>query len=144
DRAAPRSPGSPSGSPLRSARSTSNEPSASWATDPSGRVKRACGRCGRAHQADEEQAEAADGDLVAVVQLRQLHALAVPEHAVQAAVVQEAGAGLVPVDQRVAARHGRVVEADVRREASPDPRPPVLQREHAYSLVVLQGPGVAL
>src|SRR5262245_7526506 len=38
----------------------------------------------------------------------------------------------------MAARDGRVVEAHVGGEAPPDPRPPVLQRKDAHSVVVVE------
>ena len=54
--------------------------------------------------AQEEQREAADGDLVAVPQLGEIHALAVQEDPVQAPVVEDARAGArLPVDERVPA-----------------------------------------
>ena len=78
---------------------------------------------------DEVQMVAADHDLVAVGQRAPLDPLAVDEHAVQASIVEHAQAVRLADDQRVAARHGRVVEADVGGEAAPDPRPLALQRE---------------
>jgi hypothetical protein len=40
------------------------------------------------------------------------------------------------VNQRVAAGHRRVVEADVGGEAPADPRPPLLERDDAYAVVL--------
>src|SRR3954469_18548080 len=77
---------------------------------------------------EEVQPVAPDDDLVAVGQDPPLDALAVDEHAVEAAVVQDPHSVRPAHDQRVPARHGRVVEADVRRKAAPHPRPLVLQR----------------
>ena len=78
---------------------------------------------------DEVQVVAADHDLVAVGERAPLDPLAVDEHAVEAAVVEHAQAVRLADDQRVAARHGRVVEADVGGQAAADPRPLALQRE---------------
>ena len=59
-------------------------------------------------QAHVEDAEASDVDLVAVLELGQLDAVAVAEHAVEAAVVEDARSVGVAVDERVAAgRWGR-------------------------------------
>jgi len=72
---------------------------------------------------------AADHDLVAVGERAPLDALAVDEHAVQGAVVQHPQAVGLAHDQRVAARDGGIVEADVSREAAPDPGPLADERE---------------
>ena len=77
---------------------------------------------------DEVQPVAADDDLVAVLQRAPLDALAVDEHAVEAAVVEHAHAVGLAHDQRVAARDGRVVEAHVGGEAAADPRPLARER----------------
>src|SRR3954452_6035609 len=76
---------------------------------------------------EEVEAIAPDDDLVAVGQDTPLDALAVDEHAVEAAVVEDAHAVGLAHDQRVPARHGRVVEADVGREAAPHARPLALE-----------------
>src|SRR5581483_425019 len=88
--------------------------------------------------------EAADQDLVAVLELVPVHALAVEEDAVQAAVVEHPGIARLAVDERVPARDGGIVEADVRRQAAAHPRPAVLERDHVDALVVLVGDVVAL
>ena len=72
---------------------------------------------------DEMQVVAADHDLVAVGQRAPLHALAVDEHAVEAAIVEHAQPVGLADDQRVAAGDGRVVEADVGGQAAADPGP---------------------
>src|SRR3712207_6907994 len=48
------------------------------------------------------------------------------------------------VQQRVAARDRRVLEADVRGEAAADLRPAVLERDHPHALPVLVGEVVAV
>src|SRR5947208_7807603 len=65
---------------------------------------------------EEVQPVTADHDLVAVAQDAPLDALAVDEDAIEAAVVQHADAVGLADYQRMAARHGRVVEAHVRCE----------------------------
>ena len=62
-----------------------------------------------------------------------LDALAVDEHAVEAAVVEHPHAVGLAHDQRVAARHRRVVEADVGGEAAPDARPLALEGDDAHA-----------
>src|SRR5215211_2745414 len=93
---------------------------------------------------DEVEPVAADGKLVAVLELGQLHPLAVAEYAVQAAVIEDAGSRVVAVDQRVTAGDRRVVEAKVGRQAAADARPAVLQRAHVHAVVGLEGEIVAL
>src|SRR3954469_11712571 len=85
---------------------------------------------------EEVQAIAPDDDLVAVAQHAPLDALAVDEHAVEAPVVEDPHAIGLAHDQRVPARHGRVVEADVGREAATDPRPLALERGDANAPAV--------
>ena len=75
------------------------------------------------------QMVAPDHDLVAIGQGAPLDPLAVDEHAVEAAVVEHPQAVGLAHDQRVAAGHGGVVEADVSRQAAPDPGPLALERE---------------
>src|SRR3954453_22736692 len=82
---------------------------------------------------EEVQAIAPDDDLVAVGQDPPLDALAVDEHAVEAAIVEDAHAVGLAHDQRVPARDGRIVDPDVGREAAPDPRPLTLQRGDAHA-----------
>src|SRR5689334_2157826 len=72
---------------------------------------------------------APDHDLVAVRERAPLDPLAVDEHAVEAAVVEDAEAVGLAHDQRMTARHRGVVEPDVGREAAADPRPLALERE---------------
>ena len=79
---------------------------------------------------------AADHDLVAVRQRAPFHPLAVDEHAVEAAVVEHAQAVGLAHDQRVPARDGRVVEADVGGQAAADPSPLALEREGDDVVVV--------
>src|SRR3954467_12510137 len=88
---------------------------------------------------EEVQAIAPDDDLVAVGQDPPLDALAVDEHAVEAAIVEDAHAVGLAHDQRVPARDGRIVEPDVGREAAPDPRPLTLQRGDAHAARVDPG-----
>jgi hypothetical protein len=90
------------------------------------------------------QAVASDDDLVAVGQHAPLDPLAVDEHAVQAAVVQHADAIRLADDQRVAPRHRRVVEAHVRGQAAPDPRPLALERRDAHAARLLPGQVLAV
>src|SRR3954452_9411067 len=93
-----------------------------------GRLQRLAGAGHRLlERLEEVQPVAPDDDLVAVGQDAPLDALAVDEHAVQAAVVEDAHAVGLAHDQRVPARHGRVVEADVGREAAPHARPLALE-----------------
>src|SRR5579862_1184048 len=63
----------------------------------------------------EVEAVAPDDDLVAVAQHASVDARAVDEHAVEAAVVEQAHTVGVAHDQGVTARDGRVVEAQVGR-----------------------------
>src|SRR3954462_3058925 len=88
---------------------------------------------------DEGEAVAPDDDLVAVVQLAPLDAFAVDEHAVEAAVVEDAYAVRRAPDQGRAAGDGGVVEAHVGREAAPDPRPLPLETRHAYDVALAPG-----
>src|ERR1039457_7465296 len=80
-------------------------------------------RVGRLRNAHEAQAVAPDDDLVAVAQDLAFHPRAVDEHAVEAAVVEQAHAIWLAHDQRVPARDGRVIEAQIRGQAAPDARP---------------------
>src|SRR5262249_62036175 len=73
-------------------------------------------------KADEVEVEPADHDLVAVLELVPIHALAIQEDAVQAAVIQYSCAAVFAMKKGVAAGNSGVVEADVSREAPPDPR----------------------
>ena len=73
---------------------------------------------------------ASDHDLVVVGQRAPFDPLAVDEHAVEAAVVEHAQPIGLAHDQRVPARHGWVIEADIGGQAATDPRPLALQREH--------------
>src|SRR5437763_548233 len=75
---------------------------------------------------------AADHDLVAVRQRAPFDALAVDEHAVEAAIVEYAQPVGLANDQRVAARDCRVVESDVGCQAAPDPRPFALKRKRDH------------
>jgi len=69
-------------------------------------------------------------DLIAVFQDRPLHALAVHEHSVEAAIVEQAHpVGLTP-EQRVPARHGRVIQAQIAGQAAPNPGPLAGERHH--------------
>ena len=90
-----------------------------------------------AGDAQEAQAVAPDDDLVAVLERPAVDARAVDEHAVEAAVVEQAHAVGLAHDQRVAARDGRVVEAHVGGEAAPDPRPLARQRDRPQLAAVL-------
>ena len=91
----------------------------------------------RPGQADVVQVEAADRDLVTVDELVPVDALAVQEDPVEAAVVEDAHRSRLAVDERVAARHGRVVEAHVRRQRAAQPGPALLQREHVHAVVLV-------
>ncbi len=91
-------------------------------------------RCDR--DVAEVQVMAADHDLVPVGQRAPLDALAVDEHAVEAAVVDHAQAVGLAHDQRVPARHRRIIEADVSRQAAADPGPLALERECGHVPVV--------
>src|SRR5215213_1928411 len=93
-------------------------------------------------QDQEVEDEPADHQLVAVVELAQVDAVAVDEDAVEAAVVEDPDDLALAVDHRVATRDGRVVEADVGRQAAPDPRPALGHRDHAQ-VAVLVGDVVA-
>ena len=64
-------------------------------------------------------------------------ARAVDEHAVEAAVVEQPHAVGLAHDQRVAARDGRVVEAQVGGEAAADARPLARQRDRAQLAALL-------
>src|SRR5664279_4230645 len=79
------------------------------------------------------QAVAADHDLVAVGQGAPFDSLAVDEHAVEAAVVEDAEPVGLAHDQRMAPGYRGVVEADVSGQAAPDPGPfaPEPERDHA-------------
>jgi hypothetical protein len=92
------------------------------------------------------EAEAADRQLVAVLQPPPLDRLAVEKDPVEAAIVQDpqAPAGLGD-DQGVAARDAGVVEAQVGGDAAADPGPAALDREDDdLAAVVLPGQIVAL
>jgi hypothetical protein len=78
-------------------------------------------------------------DLVAVGQRTPLDALAVDEDAVERPVVQDPDAVGLAHDQRVPARHRRVVEAHVGGQAAPDPRPLLAQGEDPHAAAVLVG-----
>ena len=75
--------------------------------------------------------------LLSVVELVPVHPFAVQENAVQAAVVKYAHPARLAMKQGVTARHRRVVEADVRGQATADPRPSLLQCDYAYSVLLL-------
>jgi hypothetical protein len=104
---------------------------------------RARARSGAGH-GHEVEVEAADRDLLAVAQLVHVDPLAADEHAVQAAVVEDAGVAVLDVDQRVAARDGRVVEADLGRQAAADSRHPAAQLDDAQAATVVVGEVVAV
>src|SRR5215211_920147 len=95
-------------------------------------------------QAEEVEVEAADRDLVAVVELVELDPLTTYEHAVQAAIVEHARPAVVAIDERVAARDRGIVEAHVRRQAATDARPAVLKGDDLDAVVRLEGEVVAL
>jgi hypothetical protein len=129
--------GPPSHSSLNrrlSARRPQRVASSDRATNPLGRAVEAL-----PGQADEVEMEAPDHDLVPVLELVPVDPLTVQEDPVQAAVVEYADASLVPVKQRMAARHGRVVEAHVRSEAAAETRPPLLERYYADVAVFVEG-----
>ena len=90
------------------------------------------------------QVMAADHDLVAVGERAPLDALAVDEHAVEAAIVEHAQPVGLTHDQRVPTGDGRIVEADVGREAAADPRPLALQGERRPDPVVAGAVGEVL
>src|SRR5579884_34730 len=92
---------------------------------------------GDRREVQEIQPVATDHDLVAVGQRAPLDALAVDEHAIQAAVIEDPQPVRLAHDQRVPARDGRIVEADVRGEAPPDPRPLALERVRDHILLVV-------
>jgi len=94
--------------------------------------------------AHEIEPERADRDLVPVLQLAPVDALPVEEHAVEAAVVKDAGPAAVAVDQRMTPRHGRVVEAEVRRQAAADAGPAVLKRHDPHAVLVVEGDVITL
>src|ERR687885_589665 len=100
--------------------------------------------CPLAAQAHEVDPEPADRELVPVGELGQLHALAVPEDTVEAAVVEDPRPSVVAVDERVAPRDRRVVEADVGGQAPPDPGPAVLKGNDSHALIVLERQVVTL
>ena len=129
--AAPRRPGRaerariPRPEPLRPSPPRACRPEAGLSRPPPGAWRR---RPPWPRRLQEVQPVAPDDDLVAVAQHPPLDALAVDEHAVEAAVVEDAHAVGLAHDQRVAARHGRVVEAHVGGQAAPDPRPLAVER----------------
>jgi hypothetical protein len=82
---------------------------------------------------------AADEDLVSVLQGTPLHAPAVDVDAVERAVVEDPDAALLVGDQRVAARDGGVVEADVGGERAADARPLAADRDDVDAPVLLEG-----
>ena len=85
-------------------------------------AERGGGRLGAQRRAiGEAQAVAADDDLVAVGEQLRDDALAVDEHAVEAAVVEHAHAVGLGDQHRMAARDGRILEAQVGRQAAADP-----------------------
>src|SRR5688572_1915346 len=88
--------------------------------------------------AHQEQLEPAQGELVVVLELAPVDALAVDPDAVQAAVVEHPDRLPLAVNERVAPRHGRVVEAHVRRKAAAQPGPALLQRDYPdpFAIVV--------
>src|SRR3954452_3751213 len=86
------------------------------------------GRGGRAARADggvveEVDGVAADRDLVAVLERRPVDPPAVDMHAVEGAVVEDPHAVGLRNHERMTARDGGVVEADVGRQRAPDARP---------------------
>src|SRR5271167_1225582 len=91
---------------------------------------------GVARHAQEGQAVAPHDDLVAVLQGLPVDAGAVDEHAVEAAVVEQAHTVGMAHDQRVAAGYGGVVEAHVRHQAAPDAGPLACQRDHSLLAVL--------
>src|SRR5919108_2020962 len=96
-----------------------------------GRFQRlAAGLDGLLHGLQGVQPVAPDDDLVAVGQDTPLDALAVDEHAVEAAVVEDAHAVGLAHDQGVPPRDRRVVEADVGGQAAAHPGPLALERRH--------------
>ena len=85
-------------------------------------------------------------ELVAVDQRAPLDAPAVDLDAVERAVVEHAYAALLVGDQRMTARDGRVVEADVGGQRAADPRPFPADRAHDDAAVLLErevAPGTA-
>jgi hypothetical protein len=87
----------------------------------------------------ETQDVAPDDDLVTVSEDPPLDPLAVDEHAVEAAVVEHADAVGLAHDERVAARDGRIVEADVGGKAPADPRPLARQRDDSQVIALAEG-----
>jgi len=84
------------------------------------------------------EVKATDRQLVAVQEPAPIDRLAIHEQPVEAAVVEHAQWLLaLPDDQCVAARHGRVVEPDVRGDAAADPGPAALEGKD-LKLVVLE------
>src|SRR6266542_2676511 len=84
----------------------------------------------RSGAVEEEEAIATDDQLRAILELTPLDALAVQEHTVQTAVVEHPRPTLLAGDDRMPARHGRIVESNVGREAAPDPDPFADERQH--------------
>src|SRR6185312_6284952 len=108
---------------------------------PSGvRAARIAGRGadgGARRNVREAQPVAPDDDLVAVLQEPAVDPLAVHEHAVEAAVVEQPHPVGVLDDQRVASRDRRVVEAHVGREAAADPGPLARQGDRVDLVALL-------
>src|SRR5580693_1852538 len=84
--------------------------------------------------AHKRQAITAHQDLIPVVQRPPLDPLTVHEHAVEAAVVEHPYPIGLAHHERVPARHGRVVEADVGGKTTSDPRPLACKR-HSLRLI---------
>src|SRR5258707_5884172 len=108
----------------------------------SGAGRHGAGAGARGHggpRADMQEAQpvAPDDDLVAVAQEAPVDAIAVDEHPVQAAVVEQPHPLRVMHDQRVAPRDGRIVEAEIGREAAPDAGPLACQRNSPQLVVLL-------
>src|SRR3954452_19245134 len=106
------------------------------------------GRGGRAARADggaveEVDGVAADGDLVAVGERRPVDPLAVHVDAVERAVVEYPYALGLRHDERMTARNGGVVEADVGRQRAPDAGPLARHGRHDTAARVLVGEGLA-
>src|ERR1700682_480199 len=78
---------------------------------------------GRPGDAQKAEAIAPDDDLIAVAQDLAFHPRAVDEHAVEAAVIEQADTVRLAHDQCVPARDGRIIEAQVGGQAAPDARP---------------------
>src|SRR3954452_6425019 len=132
-------------SPIRTRSASSVAGLKSSARSDTGReLKAARSRVRPVADAHEIQTEGADRDLVAVVELVPVDALAVQEDAVQAAIVEDACSGPVAMDERVAARHRRIVEADVGGEAAADTRPAILEGGDVDAVVMLERDVVAV